>query len=279
MVVEHLIYRYNDWEATYSKYVQFIIAPIDRTPPRVITDNIYNTNLELQDRPFYVARCDEDCTWVIDYGLTTAYGQQLYPQDREPVSPRPSARFPALTPNATYHYRVTLRDNAGNVRVLPNRTFTVTDTIPPRQITDLIATRTSSSAVRLTFTAPGADSKSGTATAYDLRYSTSPITVANWQFATQATGLAAPLLTRSSETIVLNGLPSGQQYYFAIKAVDAGGLFGLMSNIVGEPTLPQVLDLDGDGYGIGSALGNDCDDYDAQIHAVGPTLSGTCVAP
>ena len=279
LVVEHLIYRFNDWEATYSKYVQFIIAPLDRTPPKVITENIYNTNLELQNRPFYVARCDEDCAWVIDYGLTTAYGQQLYPQDREPVSPRPSGRFPALTQNATYHYRVTLRDNAGNVRVMPNRTFTVADTIPPRQITNLVAARASSSAVRLTFSAPGADSKYGTATSYDLRYSTSPITIANWQLATPVTGLAAPQAAQSSETIVVNGLPGGQQYYFAIKAIDANALVGLMSNIAGEPALPQVLDQDGDGYGVGSALGNDCDDYDAQVYAVGSAMTGTCIAP
>lgn len=281
VIVEHYIYRMNDWEGGGSKFLQFAIEPLDRTPPRLITEGIYNTDLQNPTEPVYAARCDEDCAWVIDFGETAAYGQQLRPRAdvEEPTSPTPWNRFPVLTAGATYHYRVTLSDNSGNTVVFPDRTFRVADTIPPRQIKNLTAERSGADSVVLRFSSPGADSSWGTAAAYDARVSNAPITLSNWEQATRITGLAAPLPANASEAITVRGVPAGSQYYFAVKALDGNGLAGLMSNVAGEPAAVQMIDQDGDGYGVASPLGPDCDDFNALVHAVSTTANGgTCVA-
>ena len=50
------------------------------------------------------------------------------------------------------------------------------DTTPPAAISDLAVTATSDSSATLTWTAPGDDGTTGTATRYDLAYSHIPVT-------------------------------------------------------------------------------------------------------
>lgn len=283
ITVEHIIYRYDDWERTNSKFVNFAIEPQDQSAPRLLTHAIYNLPTYLPDQPFFAGRCDEDCRVVIDYGADISYGQQLVATGGDgvgtAVSPRPAARFPALTPGATYHYRLTLSDNLGNTRVLPDRTFTVGDTIPPRKIANLRAVRLSPTSLRLTFRAPGEDSKHGTAAQYDLRYTVdAPLTIQNWESATRVANLPAPQSGGSAETLTLDGFPAGPTYYFGIKAIDDNGQPALLSNIAAAPAAAEIMDLDGDGYGVGSALGPDCDDYDVSVAHVSDALAtGYCV--
>ncbi|MDI6794037.1 MAG: hypothetical protein QME81_14445, partial [bacterium] len=73
----------------------------------------------------------------------------------------------------------------------------------------------------MTWTAPGDDGDSGTAAAYDIRYSTSPITTgADWTAATQVTGEPAPQVAGTTQTLTIAGLLSGTTYYFRMTALD-----------------------------------------------------------
>jgi len=183
-----------------------------------------------------------------------------------------------LTPGATYHYRVTVTDTLGNSRILPDQTFTVRDTIPPQKILMTIS-RISSNALRLTFRASGEDAKWGTAASYDLRYSTSPITIYNWGSAVKIAGVPAPLSAGTTQNIDLNSFPSGTKYYFGIKAIDNDGNESLLSNIVSDPKGEEIMDLDGDAYGVGSLVGGDCDGYDASLTRVSSVYtSGYCIS-
>jgi hypothetical protein len=84
--------------------------------------------------------------------------------------------------------------------------------------------------VDLTWTAPGDDGATGTATSYDIRYSTSSITSeAEFDAASVVPGSPTPQPGGTSETFTVTSLPSGT-YYFAIKAEDDAGNIGAVSN-------------------------------------------------
>ena len=95
----------------------------------------------------------------------------------------------------------------------------VPDTTPPATVNNLAVSQASSNSVTLTWTAPGDDSDVGTASQYDIRYSTSPITDANWDSATH-TGEPSPQPAGSTETFTVTGLSQATTYYFALKTAD-----------------------------------------------------------
>lgn len=84
--------------------------------------------------------------------------------------------------------------------------------------------------VRLRWTAPGDDGAAGRATAYDLRYSTSPITAANFAQATLVNGEPAPAVAGSAESFTVYGLSDGVTYFFAIRTQDDAGNWSQVSN-------------------------------------------------
>jgi phosphodiesterase/alkaline phosphatase D-like protein len=97
--------------------------------------------------------------------------------------------------------------------------------------------------VPLTWTAPGDDSLAGTASQYDLRYSTSLITAANFSSATQVTGEPAPAAPGSSQGLTVAGLQPATAYWFAIKTADDVGNWSLLSNVISRVTgaAPDII--------------------------------------
>jgi hypothetical protein len=83
----------------------------------------------------------------------------------------------------------------------------------------------------LTWTAPGDDGDVGTAAQYDLRYSTSPITPANWDSATPVTGEPTPAAAGATESFTVLGLQPNTMYYFAIKTADEVFNWSDLSNV------------------------------------------------
>src|SRR6266850_1558631 len=80
------------------------------------------------------------------------------------------------------------------------------------------------STVTLTWTAPGDDGNSGTATYYDLRYRTVSIagtdTASWWGAATRVTGMPAPHAPGSADSVQVRGLTPLTTYYFIIRDGD-----------------------------------------------------------
>ncbi|HUW82308.1 MAG TPA: Calx-beta domain-containing protein, partial [Phycisphaerae bacterium] len=106
------------------------------------------------------------------------------------------------------------------------------DVTPPGDITDLSGQASLQSyAVDLTWTAPGDDGSSGTASTYDVRYSTSPIDAGSFDTATQATGEPAPQAAGLAESFTVTGLAAGQNYYFAVKTADEVPNWSGLSNV------------------------------------------------
>lgn len=86
--------------------------------------------------------------------------------------------------------------------------------------------------VLLTWTAVGDDSLTGTASAYDLRMGTSPISDAGWSSATQLSGVTAPRPSGSLESFMVRGLTRGTPYWFALKTRDDAGNWSRISNVL-----------------------------------------------
>ncbi len=98
------------------------------------------------------------------------------------------------------------------------------DNVAPANVANLAADNTFSSvpgSIRLTWTAPGDDNNTGTAYAYDVRYSTADITD-NVTFNTAAVvgGAPPPALAGIGQSMVAYGLMPGTRYYFALKTRD-----------------------------------------------------------
>ena len=110
------------------------------------------------------------------------------------------------------------------------------DTTAPAGVTNLASGGTAANAVTLQWTAPGDDGATGTASSYDIRYSTSPITSANWASATQATGEPAPAAAGAAQSFAVTGLSASTTYYFALKTKDEAANESPLSNVVSATT-------------------------------------------
>ncbi len=147
-----------------------------------------------------------------------------------------------LSASTTYFYRVSAFNTAGVSAASSEASAT---TLPPPDVTapaavaNLAVASVTSSSATLTWTAPGDDGVTGTASAYDLRYSTSPITEGNWNAATQITGEPSPSVAGSAESFVVNGLNSDTTYYFALKTSDETNNVSPLSNLA-SATTPDV---------------------------------------
>lgn len=96
----------------------------------------------------------------------------------------------------------------------------------PSRVTDLAITIMGKTTAVLTFTDSGDDCMDGTAASYEVRYSTSPITAANFGSASLA-GTGTP--AGAGGTADCFSVPSGKltcggtTYYFAIQFTDGSG--------------------------------------------------------
>lgn len=108
------------------------------------------------------------------------------------------------------------------------REAATTDYVPPATAS-LGAGRGRTSAV-VSWNAPGDDGSTGQAMQYDLRYSTSAITDANFGLAV-VIPTGAPQSPGMPECVELQGLPSCTDYYFALKTLDDAGNWSLLSNV------------------------------------------------
>ncbi len=120
---------------------------------------------------------------------------------------------------------------------------TSSDTTAPGAITNLAATAITTKNATLTFTAPGDNGATGTAAGYDIRYINSG-TLTDANFA-NATALVKGMHAKAggsaeSITVPINAL---QSYTVAIRAVDAAGNVGPLSNPITFQTPPEVIDL------------------------------------
>jgi hypothetical protein len=153
-----------------------------------------------------------------------------------------SMRVSGLIPTTTYYFMIRTADEVPNWSGFSNVAVKATsgDITAPAAIANLNATSSTATTIALSWTAPGDDGNTGTATTYDIRYSTSPITLGNWGSATQATGEPAPAAAGTSQNFTLSGLTGSTTYYVAMRTTDNSGNVSGLSNVVNRATLDNV---------------------------------------
>jgi hypothetical protein len=114
------------------------------------------------------------------------------------------------------------------------------DVTPPGQVTDLAASSPALQSVTLTWTAPGNDGFTGTAAAYDVRWSTQLITAATFASATVASGPPTPGVAGTPQSLVVSALSPGTSYYFALMARDGAGNWSALSTVASATTLTDT---------------------------------------
>ena len=157
----------------------------------------------------------------------------------EAPNPSPSRDF---RPTLLDYFAIKTADEVPNWSGLSNivSKATAQESVSPAAIANLSTGVVTSTSVALIWTAPGDDGSVGTASQYDIRYSISTITDANWASATQVTGEPAPKTPGSAETFTVTGLQNGTAYYFAIRTADEVPNWSALSNVAQRATLDQI---------------------------------------
>ena len=113
---------------------------------------------------------------------------------------------------------------------------TGSDVVAPGTVGNLTVPAVTDRSATLSWTAPGDDGASGTASVYDIRWSTQPITDATFGSANIATGVPAPAVAGTPQSLVIASLSPSTTYYFALKAADEVGNWSGLSNVATAAT-------------------------------------------
>jgi subtilisin family serine protease len=162
------------------------------------------------------------------------------------------------------------------------------DAAPPSRVANLAIADIGSTALGLSWSAPGDDSTAGTATRYDLRVSPSVIDGTNFDVATPVP-LAVPQVGGTAEIAEVTGLAFVTRYHFALRAIDDFGNPSPVSNDVSATTLGiPTLALAPGSFSVFLAPGAVCDttlhvanigqgrlDFHVPVPAPTPWLSAT----
>jgi hypothetical protein len=117
------------------------------------------------------------------------------------------------------------------------------DVTPPAAITTLGYNSVISggtATATLNWYSVGDDDLTGTATSYDIRWSTSPLNSGNFSTGNAVSSPPTPLVAGTLQTKAVTGLPLNTTIYFAIKAVDEAPNTGAISNVITahQPSAP-----------------------------------------
>ncbi len=149
------------------------------------------------------------------------------PPDPQTAGTQQQYAVTGLSTDVQYFFGIKTTDDADNQSDLSNIADVTLgdDTVAPGVVTNLTVSTTyvNMSTIRIQWTAPGDDGSTGTADHYEIRYSSSPITDANWSSATLFDSPPDPSSAGTQQTCNVSGLDEGELYYFAIRAYDEIG--------------------------------------------------------
>lgn len=225
---------------------------LDQTPPAAITDlsalNPTDTSVTLS----WTAPGDDggsgtaaqydmrfSTSMIFDTNWTSASGIAGVPPPKEAGSEE-IFRMIGLSPGTTCYFAIKAADEIPNWSALSNvdscTTQTPIDDISPAAINDLAAIDSTVNSMTLQWTATGDDGGIGTATKYDIRYSTVAINDDNWISALQAFDVPPPQEAGNTELFTVKYLAPYTDYFFALKAADEENNWSAISNVVDAGT-------------------------------------------
>lgn len=108
--------------------------------------------------------------------------------------------------------------------------------LEPVNVFPVVSATDASNAVPLQWTAPGDDAATGTATSYQIRYSTSTLSEGTWSSATAFSAPPTPRVAGTAESTIVTGLTPKTAYSFGMKTVDEVGNVSSLSNVISVTT-------------------------------------------
>jgi len=249
------------------------LGPIDETPPNAVT-NLSSTA---------VSQHSVNLSWtaVGDDGATGTASQYDLRYSTDPIennddfsaatevtgepSPSPSGsqesfEVTGLTSGTTFYFALKVIDDGFNTSEMSNVINASTEageTNPPSAVSDLTATSSTGNTITITWTAVGDDGMTGTATSYEIRYSTNEILNDNdFNAATPANGEPSPAPSGTQETFIISGLQMETTYYIAMKVLDEELNVSPLSNVTSFATLKTKINYFTDNFNR-AALGGD----------------------
>ncbi len=114
------------------------------------------------------------------------------------------------------------------------------DWTEPSPVTDLANVEYRGNSIRLQWTAPGNDLSSGTATWYDFRYNTVPITEENWNSSVKLMGEIAPASSGTLEEWTVLPYDLSEPTYMAMRTLDQDYNRSEISNTIAIKGIDQI---------------------------------------
>jgi hypothetical protein len=143
-----------------------------------------------------------------------------------------------LPGETTLYWAVRAIDEANNTGPLSTLVSAKTNNVAPAAVADLAGTPGGMDNITLTFTAPGDDANTGTATTYELRYATFAVSSQTFALATTWTTVPTPAIAGTKQSVKVTGLSAGTAYRFALIARDEVGNASYLSNVAVVTTVP-----------------------------------------
>ncbi len=235
----------TDLLSDYQEYLQSSDPMVDSVPPGAIEDlaisDVTRTSLVLNwNAPGENGAAGMTSSYIVKWSTTGPITEEnwesatTYSQTWTPLAPDnpESHQVTGLSGGQEYWFAIRAFDEDSNIGEMSNSPgTTIIENILPGTIIDLAVVNTTTTTATLTWTAPGDDGASGTASGYEVRYSLiGSINDINWDSADIYGQSWIPLSGGSTETRILTGLDIHTTYWFVIKAYDDVDNYGLVSN-------------------------------------------------
>jgi len=224
-----LEYANSVWHQNLTSLPPELLSRLSEVTPRVIIE--YANSVWHQNLPSLPAELLSGLSEVTPR-VIIEYANSVWHQNLPSLPAELLSRLSEVTPRVIIEYANAIWHQY--LVELPTG-----DTTPPANVTDLAVGETTTNSINLTWTAPGDDGNSGTASEYDIRYSTSQINESSWASANQCADEPPPQVAGSPETFTVTGLSPNTTYYFALKTADEVPNWSGLSNVVGGTTSPN----------------------------------------
>jgi len=260
---------WNEWwiPVTYARYLRLYVTERHAVPCKDLNGCEPGGAVEVGELEVFGSQGGGDAilTWVAPgddnwTGTATAYdvrsSQEMITEDSfdgatsiSSFLPQPAGMIEVLpltqlANETSYYFAVKAIDEAGNMGGLSNIAHIDSPGVAPAAISDLVGQTQSATELLLGWTATGDDGLDGTASAYDIRYLTAPLSGANWNTAPQIPNVPTPKVSGATEAFVMANLEPNTLYYVGIRVLDEQGNQSLISNIVKTSTADGIPPAD-----------------------------------